>query len=176
MDLKEIRQLIAMLKGTDVTEIELRRGDQVLRLNRSLAPDPAALSIALRSNGFAVSGTAPFADPAMMQAGAGFPSQQVARGADMMPQPVAAAQPEFPNAVAITSPMVGTFYHATSPEAPPFIKVGDVVKKDQILCIIEAMKLMNEIEAERPGRIVKILKENASPVEFGEELFLLEPV
>ncbi|WP_052567578.1 acetyl-CoA carboxylase biotin carboxyl carrier protein [Candidatus Magnetobacterium casense] len=169
MDLKEIRQLIAMLKGTDVTEIELRRGDQVLRLNRSVPADPATLAVALRGNGIAVSGNSPFADAAMLSAGQALAPQNALRPADAASHPVASAQAEFPNAVPITSPMVGTFYHATSPEAPPFVKVGDVVKKDQILCIIEAMKLMNEIEAERPGRIVKILKDNASPVEFGEE-------
>jgi acetyl-CoA carboxylase biotin carboxyl carrier protein len=77
---------------------------------------------------------------------------------------------------AITSPMVGTFYRSPAPDADPFVEVGDVVEVGQTVCIIEAMKLMNEIEAETKGRVVKILVENAQPVEFGQRLFLLEPL
>jgi len=77
--------------------------------------------------------------------------------------------------VTIEAPMVGTFYRATSPEAPPFVGEGDTIKEGQTLCIIEAMKLMNEIESKLSGRIVKILVENAQPVEFGQPLFLVEP-
>ncbi|HWP35744.1 MAG TPA: acetyl-CoA carboxylase biotin carboxyl carrier protein, partial [Thermodesulfobacteriota bacterium] len=75
----------------------------------------------------------------------------------------------------VTSPIVGTFYRAASPDAPPYVEVGSVVKKGQVLCIIEAMKLMNEIEAEFDGRVVAILVENGQPVEFGEPLFHIEP-
>ena len=77
--------------------------------------------------------------------------------------------------VTIEAPMVGTFYRATSPEAPPFVSEGDTITEGQALCIIEAMKLMNEIESKLAGRIVKILVENAQPVEFGQPLFLVEP-
>ena len=77
--------------------------------------------------------------------------------------------------VTIEAPMVGTFYRASAPDAAPFVSEGDIVKEDQILCIIEAMKLMNEIEAKIPGRIVKILVENGQPVEYGQPLFLVEP-
>jgi acetyl-CoA carboxylase biotin carboxyl carrier protein len=77
--------------------------------------------------------------------------------------------------VTIEAPMVGTFYRASSPTAEPYVHEGDVVKEGQILCIIEAMKLMNEIEAKAAGRIVKICVENAHPVEFGQSLFLIEP-
>jgi len=72
--------------------------------------------------------------------------------------------------------MVGTFYRAPAPDAPPYVEVGDTVKKGQVLCIIEAMKLMNEIESDVDGKIVEILAENAQPVEFGQELFLIEPL
>jgi len=78
--------------------------------------------------------------------------------------------------ITVTSPIVGTFYRAPSPEAEPFVEVGSVVKKGQVLCIIEAMKLMNEIESEIDGIVVKILIENGQPVEYGEPLFLIEPV
>jgi acetyl-CoA carboxylase biotin carboxyl carrier protein len=80
-----------------------------------------------------------------------------------------------PDLVAIEAPMVGTFYRASSPTADPYVKEGDVVKEGQILCIIEAMKLMNEIEARRSGRIAKILVENGQPVEYGQPLFLVDP-
>jgi acetyl-CoA carboxylase biotin carboxyl carrier protein len=77
--------------------------------------------------------------------------------------------------VTIEAPMVGTFYRATNPEAAPFVSEGDTIKEGQTLCIIEAMKLMNEIESKLAGRVVKILVENAQPVEFGQPLFVVEP-
>jgi acetyl-CoA carboxylase biotin carboxyl carrier protein len=77
---------------------------------------------------------------------------------------------------AITSPMVGTFHRAAAPEAPAFVEIGDVVERSQVLCVIEAMKMMNEIEAEFRGRVIKIVVENGRPVEYGEALFLIEPV
>jgi acetyl-CoA carboxylase biotin carboxyl carrier protein len=89
-----------------------------------------------------------------------------------------AAQPaeEVPsNLVTIEAPMVGTFYRASGPDASPFVSEGDIVKEGQVLCIIEAMKLMNEIEAKLAGRIAKVLVENAQPVEYGQPLFLVEP-
>jgi len=92
-------------------------------------------------------------------------------------QPEAAGQAAelVPGGIIIEAPMVGTFYRATNPEATPFVSEGDTVKEGQTLCIIEAMKLMNEIESKVAGRVVKILVENAQPVEFGQPLFLVEP-
>ncbi|MBI1798066.1 MAG: acetyl-CoA carboxylase biotin carboxyl carrier protein, partial [Candidatus Eisenbacteria bacterium] len=90
------------------------------------------------------------------------------------PAPDRAPGPE--NHVAITSPMVGTFYRAPAPDADPYIEIGDMVEVGQTVCIVEAMKLMNEIESEARGRLVRILVENAQPVEFGQRLFLVEPV
>ncbi len=78
--------------------------------------------------------------------------------------------------VPVEAPMVGTFYRASSPEAPPFVNEGDVIKEGQVLCIIEAMKLMNEIEAKTAGRVARILVQNAQPVEYGQTLFLIEPL
>ena len=98
-----------------------------------------------------------------------------ARG-DAVPHPAAQPAEEIPtNLVTIEAPMVGTFYRASGPDAPPFVNEGDIIKEGQVLCIIEAMKLMNEIEAKVAGRIAKVLVENAQPVEYGQTLFLVEP-
>ena len=85
-------------------------------------------------------------------------------------------EPEADNLVAITAPVVGTFYAAPAPDADPFVEVGTVVELGQTVCIVEAMKIMNEIEAEKRGRVVRILVQNAQPVEYGQKLFLLEPL
>ena len=91
-------------------------------------------------------------------------------------QPAAAPAESTAHLVPVEAPMVGTFYRAPKPDAPPFVSEGDVVKEGQVLCIVEAMKLMNEIEAKAAGRIVKILVDNGQPVEFGQSLFLMEPL
>jgi acetyl-CoA carboxylase biotin carboxyl carrier protein len=146
-ELRELRQLIALVQDTGIGELELTAGGRSVRISATS------------------SGHAPVAAPA---------PGQVARAA-------AAATVEAPaapadNLKAITSPMVGTFYRSPAPDAEPFVESGDAVAIGQTVCIIEAMKLMNEIEAEFKGRIVQILVENAQPVEFGQKLFLVEPV
>ncbi len=106
--------------------------------------------------------------------------QAEGRDAARPPAPRAAVQageaPIAANLIPVEAPMVGTFYRASSPETPPFVNEGDVIKEGQVLCIIEAMKLMNEIEAKAAGRVAKILVENAQPVEYGQTLFLIEPL
>ena len=92
------------------------------------------------------------------------------------PAPETAPEAGYPDTEVLKSPMVGTFYRAPAPDADPFIEVGDVVEVGQTVCIIEAMKLMNEIEAEVKGRVVQVLVENAQPVEFGQKLILVEPL
>jgi acetyl-CoA carboxylase biotin carboxyl carrier protein len=99
----------------------------------------------------------------------------VASGAPATVEPAVVADVAAPAGITVEAPMVGTFYRASSPTAEPYVREGDVVKEGQILCIIEAMKLMNEIESKAAGRIVKILVENGQPVEYGQPLFLLEP-
>ncbi len=149
MNLKEIRDLLALLQGTDVSEFELERGGTKVRIRRG-APLPEGREAAAAS-------------PRMEAA----PAQE--------PRPVGAPIPATDHLVTVNSPIVGTFYRSPSPEAQSFVEIGDRVKKGQILCLIEAMKLMNEIESEADGTVVKILAENAQPVEYGEPLFLIEP-
>lgn len=104
------------------------------------------------------------------------PAQDSAPPVKAEPAAEVSEKPKRPsNLVAVCSPMVGTFYRAPAPDAPPYVEVGDAVKPGTVVCIVEAMKLMNEIESEISGKIAEILVENESPVEFGQELFLIEP-
>ncbi len=93
-----------------------------------------------------------------------------------LPQPAAESAESTAHLLTVEAPMVGTFYRAPKPDAPPFVNEGDAIKEGQVLCIVEAMKLMNEIEASVAGRIVKVLVENGQPVEFGQPLFLMDPL
>jgi acetyl-CoA carboxylase biotin carboxyl carrier protein len=156
MDLKEIRQLIRFLSGTDVSEIEITEEGKTVRINRAPAGPSAGT----------VYGPAPTQPTTFIQS------------APVEPTPAATVTTTEVklDGITINSPMVGTIYLAASPESPHFIAVGDIVKKGQVVCIVEAMKLMNEIESEVSGRVVSILKDNASPVEYGEPLFQLEEV
>ncbi|MBF0212186.1 MAG: acetyl-CoA carboxylase biotin carboxyl carrier protein [Magnetococcales bacterium] len=154
-DLREIRQFIRFLSDTDVAEVEIKEEGRSLRVTRAQpAPPPPPQS-------------APVMSRMTMPA--------VALPAPATFMPSSSGEEPRETTVAITAPMVGTFYKAASPESAPFVKLGDVVKKGQVVCIIEAMKLMNEIESEVSGRVVSIVKENATPVEYGEEMFLVEP-
>jgi len=157
LNAKEIKELLTVLKESDVSELELERGNGVrLRIRRG--PLPAA-------------GGAPQYVPQMMM-------PQAVAHAPAAGAPAAkaeAAAPEKPGKL-ITSPFVGTFYRAPSPDSPNYVEVGATVKKGQVLCIIEAMKLMNEIEAEFDGKVAEILAENSQPVEYGQPLFRIEPV
>jgi len=104
------------------------------------------------------------AAPTPSPAPVGAPAEPVARGAEARPF------------VTIEAPMVGTFYRAPSPDAEPYVREGDTIKEGQVICIIEAMKLMNEVESKVAGRVVKLLVENSQPVEYGQPLFLIEPL
>ncbi len=149
MDLNDLKDLIEFLKNTDISEFSIESKGMKIKLKREHG-----------TGQFEVRG-APIPTPERMM------PQQLA------PQP---AEEETHGLITVTAPLVGTFYRASSPEAAPFAEVGDHVKKGQVICVIEAMKLMNEIEAEADGVIRKVLVENAHPVEYGEPLFLIEPV
>jgi acetyl-CoA carboxylase biotin carboxyl carrier protein len=147
-EIAELRQLIRLVQRTGIGELEVSAGGRTVRIS---AQAPGIASVAMAA--------APAAGPAAHAAVA----------------PAAASEPAKDNLLAITSPMVGTFYRAPAPDADPYVEMGAMVEPGQMVCIIEAMKLMNEIESEVKGRIVQILVDNAQPVEFGQKLFLVEP-
>lgn len=158
MDLKEIQALIKFVSVNGVDEVEINRKDFKLLIKKNPAQivtsqyAPAPVSIAATS-------------PAVILAPAPAISSTSA-----LP-----SEPNPDNLITIKSPMVGTFYRSANPDSPMFVNVGDDVKPGKVVCIIEAMKLFNEIESEISGKIVKVLVENATPVEYDQPLFLVEP-
>jgi acetyl-CoA carboxylase biotin carboxyl carrier protein len=161
MDLREIQALIKFVSQNSVDEVEINRKDFKLLIKKN----PAQVTTAVVSAPTMVA--APVAAPA--PAAISTPATPAANTAS--PAPVAASN----NYIEIKSPMVGTFYRASNPESPNFANVGDEVSPGKVVCIIEAMKLFNEIESEVKGKIVKILVDNATPVEYDQPLFLVEP-
>ena len=163
MNVKEIRELVRLLAGTDVTELDLETEGMKISIKKGQPVQVVPVSPA----GYH---SAPVPSIAVA------PALPTAPG--LAPAPAAASDERVlgPNQVLIVAPMVGTFYRAPSPEADPYVQAGDMVESGQVVCIIEAMKLMNEIESEWKGRVVEILVENAQPVEYGQPLFLLEKV
>lgn len=151
MDIRKIKKLIEMLEESGLAEIEIREGEESIRISRASPAAPA---------------TEHAPAPAAPNA-----------SADAAPAPIAAPTPpesKIPPGHVVASPMVGTFYRASSPGTPPFVEIGSRVNPGDTLCIIEAMKMLNEIEADRAGVVQAILKENGQPVEYGEALFVIE--
>lgn len=163
MELKEVRQLVKMVETSDISEIEIEEGGNKIRITKRFAS----------SNGEVHIVQAPQAMPApvmqMPLQAAAEPAAQVTPGTAI---PV--EQPKPDNVIEVCSPMVGTFYSAPSPDSDPYVSIGSAVSVGQTLCIIEAMKLMNEIEAETAGKIKEIFVENAQPVEYNQVLFTIE--
>ena len=153
LDLSELRQLVAALDQTDIAELTLKNPQFELTLRKATAPSQAVVL----SSDTATAATMPPAAPMVSSEPAAEP---------VAAPPAASASDLYE----ITSPMVGTFYRAPAPDEPPFVDTGDRIKPGQTVCIIEAMKLMNELEAEISGEIVEILVQNAEPVEFGQPL------
>ena len=162
MDIADLKEILRILEEQDITEFELEQDGVKLRVCRSSPVH--LLGSAAASRGAAV-GVASAAG-----SGTGAPLAAPAGGASAEP-----AGEAPPAGTVVKSPIVGTFYHASDPNSPPFVKVGDRVKVGQVLCIIEAMKLMNEIEAEIAGEVLKIHVENGQPVQYGDPLFTVEP-
>ncbi len=158
MDIKQIQELIKFVHKSGVNEVSIEEKDFKITIKTNQAPT-------------LVNATIPAAAPVAA------PAPQVSAPA---PAAAPAATPAAPAAddsklITIKSPMIGTFYRSSSPDKPVFVNVGDEIKPGQVLCIVEAMKLFNEIEAEVSGRIVKVLIDNASPIEYDQPLFLVEP-
>ncbi|MEX5214850.1 MAG: acetyl-CoA carboxylase biotin carboxyl carrier protein [Nitrospiraceae bacterium] len=144
---KLIQDLADLLRKNNLSELEFEREGLRVRLRQEYTTKPA--------------GTVP--------------SEPVVGQTPSLPSYIATPPADTRGLVTITSPIVGTFYRSPAPDADPYVEEGDTVKKGQVLCIVEAMKLMNEIESEVDGRVVKILVESAKPVEYGQPLFLIEP-
>ena len=162
MNQKELRELIEFLVEKDIAEFEMERGDLKLHVKRGAGAAPVIAPSVLAHAVPVAPVSAPIIAPPPAPAAAPGPAAPAA--------PPAAAS-EDANLHILKSPMVGTFYEAPSPGAPPFVTVGASVKEGQVLCIIEAMKLMNEIEADASGEIVKMFVSNGAPVEYGMPLF-----
>jgi acetyl-CoA carboxylase biotin carboxyl carrier protein len=157
MNQKELKELIEFLIEKDITEFELERGDVKVKIKRG-----AAQTVVYAAAG---------APPSPAGASELLPPVAIPQAA---PAPPAELKVEE-NLHIVKSPIVGTFYEAPSPGAPPFVKVGDTVEVGQVLCIVEAMKLLNEIESDVAGEIVKKVASNGQPIEYGQELFAIRP-
>jgi acetyl-CoA carboxylase biotin carboxyl carrier protein len=154
MDFEELKQVLEMVREHDLTELELERPDFKIRVRKGAAGQLQA----------AIPAAAVVPAPAPAAAGAG-----------AAPAPAPAAPAEDVDLAVLKSPIVGTFYRAAEPGAPPFTEIGTRVKKGQVLCIIEAMKLMNEITSDVDGEVVKVFVDNGQAVQYGERLFAIRP-
>jgi acetyl-CoA carboxylase biotin carboxyl carrier protein len=152
MDIRKVKKLIELLEESGISEIEISEGEESVRISRYPKPGTVTMTQA------PAAAPAPAAPPAAPAA--------AAAPADDEPAPIRGQQ--------VTAPMVGTFYSGPAPGSKPFVEIGSEVKPGDTLCVIEAMKMMNQIESEYAGRVVSILVENGSPVEFGQPLFVIE--
>jgi acetyl-CoA carboxylase biotin carboxyl carrier protein len=166
MTIDEIRELIQVIVESGVAEIELQRGENRVRIRRTFGTTTDVVVPQVMAPVAPPSGAAPHTAPHPVGPQITAEHASVGHGA------AAAAAAE---AMIVKSPIVGTYYDSPSPDSPPFVKVGDTIEPGQVLCIIESMKLMNEIEAEVAGTIVSKLTENGRPVEYGEALFGVRP-
>ncbi len=157
MDLEEIKELLQIVNDSGVAELEVESGDQTIRIRRTVASESTAQP------------------PYVVVSGGAAPLAPAAPLAVEPPQPAAAEAADEPDEdedlIIVTSPIVGTFYQSPQQDGPAFVEIGDKVSAGQVLCIIEAMKLMNEIECETSGVVAKRFVSNAQPVQYGEALF-----
>lgn len=148
MDIRKVKKVIEMLEESSIAEIEIREGEELVRVSRASAvPASAATSIELP----------------------GAVTEVPVPG----PAPASTVEPAEIEGHVISSPMVGTFYRSIAPTSPPFVEVGQMVRRGDVLCVIEAMKIMNQIESDHDGKLVSIPVENAQPVEYGQPLFVI---
>lgn len=155
MDLRKLKTLIDLVQQSGIAELEITEGEEKVRISRFEATRTTGMAVAPMQPAMLADTTSPITDAAVA------------------PE-AAAAPPAKPEGNALKSPMVGTFYSSSAPGAKPFVEVGQSVKSGDTVCIIEAMKLLNEIEADRDGVIKAILIENGQPVEYGQPLFIID--
>lgn len=164
IDLEQIRNLLAVVSSTDITELTIEFGDHRITIKKGGAIQHISADL--------LTSAAPVVLPKPTKSISFEPKQDVAPAArEVAPEPPASSS----NLVPVTSPMVGTFYRAGSPTANPFVNVGDHIAVGQTVCIIEAMKLMNDMPSEVSGKIVKVCVDNGTTVEYGQQLFLVDP-
>jgi acetyl-CoA carboxylase biotin carboxyl carrier protein len=157
MDIRKVKKLIELLESSGVAEIEISEGEESVRISRYGQAAPQVVQT--------------YAPPPAAAPGAVAAAAQPAAATTAAATPAAPPEPEGHE---IKAPMVGTYYASATPGGQPFVEAGSMVEKGQTLCIIEAMKMMNQIEADVSGRIVRVLVENGNPVEFGQTLFVIE--
>lgn len=160
MDIRKIKKLIELLEESGVSEIEIKEGEETVRISRHLAAAPQPMQ------------HFQMAHPAHAYAPAPMPAHPTP--SESNPSPTDAAAAAAPTGHTVKAPMVGTFYRASSPNDKPFTAIGQTVKEGDVLCIIEAMKMLNQIEADASGTVQAILVENGEPVEFGQPLFTIQ--
>jgi len=168
MEFKQIQELIKAINKSNISELTVEEGDFKITIKQAQVSETQFVAV-----------QTPMAMPQMMPQAApqqSIAAQQAAPASAPAATPQPAANADNGNAIMVKSPMIGTFYRSPSPDKPPYVNVGDEIKAGQVLCIIEAMKLFNEIESEVSGRIVKVLADDASPVEYDQPLFLVEPI
>ena len=162
MDIKEIKGIIDLMRKNGLSEFEYEKDGTKIRIRRGPDGEPQVIA----------SSPGLIPTPAVLPVSAGVPLA----AAPVAPTPAPAAAATTSTLPSINSPMVGTFYSSPAPDAPPYVEVGTMVNAETVVCIIEAMKVMNEIKAEMSGTIVEVLAESGKPVEFGKPLFRIKPV
>ena len=150
MNIKEIKEMLNLMNENNLVELEIEKDGTRIRLKKA----------ALASENY----TGPIV------------IEREKSAAGSARESAETAAKKLPNSIEIKAPMVGTFYRAPSPEAPPYVEIGQIIEAGQVICIIEAMKLMNEIKSEVKGKLVEILVDNTEPVEFGQSMFIIEPI
>ena len=168
MEIEAIKDILKLINRSNLDEVEIEKKDFRIKVRKNSASESVVYS------------TIPVAAPQVapmpaVQPVAAAPAEAPAKEAAPAKEPAKEAPAPSSKTIEVKSPMIGTFYRSANPDSDPFIQVGDTISKGQVLCIIEAMKLFNEIESEVEGKVVKILVDNSSPVEYDTPLFLVEP-